>query len=76
MGRAPCTMFRGDLDTRTTKQNDLCAAGRAEAKPGIRARNRARHQEEAKGNYRVLGSRGQGGQAAEGVGRGRQGKPG
>ena len=27
-------MFRGDLDTRTTKQNDLCAAGRGEAKPG------------------------------------------
>ena len=35
-----------------------------------RARNRARHQEEAKGNYGVLRSRGRDRQTAEGVGRG------
>ena len=34
-------MFRGELDTRITKQNDLCAAGRAEAKLGDQSQEQA-----------------------------------
>lgn len=74
--------FRGDLDMRTTKQDEF-VRGRTRGSetrgtvPRIdRARSRARHQEEVKGNYRVLGSGGWGGRTAEGVGRERQGKPG
>ena len=75
-------MFRGDLDTRTTKQNEFVrgqtrgSETRGTASRIDRGRNRARHQEEVKGNYRVLGNGGWGERTAEGVGRGRQGNSG